>query len=105
MLDSVVERKQLADFISTVRNHRHYHSQKVRLQRCGVARATYLVEGALHSWSHAAERQRMQAELTCIQLADGLLVHLSANTQQTIDYLRLATARRESAKTHSYVAG
>ena len=41
----------------------HVHSQKVRLQRCGLSRAIYLVEGNLERWPHAGERSRMAQEV------------------------------------------
>ena len=77
VLDTVVERKVVGDFLSTIKNSRHYHSQKVRLQRCGLRRAFYLVEGPLERWQHVPERERMKAELGHIQMIDRLLVHRS----------------------------
>ena len=87
VLDSVVERKQLGDFLGTVRAHRHYHSQKVRLRRCGLPRAYYLVEGGVEAWPHAAERERMRLELASIDAADGLLVHEASSTAATVAFL------------------
>ena len=93
VLDTVIERKQLCDFKSTIASKRHYHSQKVRLARCGLARPWYLVEGALERWPHAAERARMQAELSTIEMHDGLLVHLTRTTDETMRFLCAAAAR------------
>ena len=93
MLDTVVERKVLCDFLSTIKSKRHYHSQKVRLQRCGLNRAIYLVEGQLERWPHVAERQRMAHELATIEMADRLLVHVSRSTDDTIRFLRAAVER------------
>ena len=93
VLDSVVERKQIADFLGTICSHRHYHSQKVRLGRCGLARPYYLVEGRLEGWPHVGERERMRLELARIGAADGLVVHESANTEETLAFLGAATQR------------
>ena len=93
VLDSVVERKQIADFLGTICSHRHYHSQKVRLGRCGLARPYYLVEGRLEGWPHVGERERMRLELARIGAADGLVVHESANTEATLAFLGAATQR------------
>ena len=62
---------------------------QVRLQRCGLARPFYLVEGALERWPHVAERQRMATELASIEMADKLLVHTSRSTDDTIRFLAL----------------
>ena len=93
VLDTIVERKQLCDFLSTVRDKRHYHSQKVRLGRCGLPRTFYLVEGPLERWPHAAEKQRMQQELSAIEMADGLLLHVSRSTDDTLRFLAAAADR------------
>ena len=81
------------DFLSTVRNKRHYHSQKVRLARCGLARTIYLVEGPLERWPHAGEKRRMGQELSKIEMCDGLLLHLSRGTEDTLRFLGAAAER------------
>ena len=60
--------RQLHDFLSTIQKKRHYHSQKVRLRRCGLSRPIYLVEGSVDTWAHVGERQRMRTELARIQM-------------------------------------
>ena len=93
VLDTVVERKVLCDFKATIAAKRHYHSQKVRLSRCGLSRPFYLVEGHLDRWPHQQERQRMSMELSRIEMSDGLLLHLSRNTDETIKFLKSAQQR------------
>ncbi|CAL1353432.1 unnamed protein product [Linum trigynum] len=44
VLDFVVERKNVDDLRSSIREHR-YRDQKLRLQRCGLKKLMYLVEG------------------------------------------------------------
>jgi len=65
----------------------------VRLRGCGLARAVYLVEGAVERWAHVGERQKMKLELARIEIVDGLLVHRSASTNGTMTYLTAAVAR------------
>jgi hypothetical protein len=65
----------------------------VRLARCGLSKPFYLVEGSLERWPHVKERQRMASELSAIEMADGLLLHLSRNTDDTIRFLRAAAER------------
>ena len=93
VLDSVVERKQVADFLSTIRSHRHYHSQKVRLGRCGLARRVYLVEGSVERWPHAEERRRMLEELAKIAAVDRLIVHTARDTAETLRFLTTNSRR------------
>ena len=93
VLDTIVERKQLCDFLSTVKNKRHYHSQKARLARCGLGRVFFLVEGPLERWPHAGEKQRMTQELSEIEMVDGLLLHMSRNTDETVRFLSAAADR------------
>ena len=93
VLDTVVERKVLCDFKATIAAKRHYHSQKVRLSRCGLSRPFYLVEGHLDRWPHQQERQRMSMEFSRIEMSDGLLLHLSRNTDETIKFLKSAQQR------------
>ncbi|XP_072982866.1 crossover junction endonuclease MUS81 [Typha latifolia] len=53
VLDFVVERKRVDDLCSSIRDNR-YRDQKLRLQRCGLRKLIYLVEGDPNS-SEAAE--------------------------------------------------
>jgi len=102
-LDTVVERKATSDFIATLRDGRHYHSQKARLRRCGLPRAVYLVEGSVERWQHAAERRRMRLELAKIEVVDGLLTHRTRGTADTMAFL--ATAVRRLAHACSATSG
>ncbi|XP_029124879.1 crossover junction endonuclease MUS81 [Cajanus cajan] len=53
VLDFIVERKKIDDLRSSIRDNR-YKDQKLRLQRCGLKKLIYLVEGDPNS-SEAAE--------------------------------------------------
>ncbi|KAL1519336.1 hypothetical protein AB1Y20_022862 [Prymnesium parvum] len=91
VLDCIIERKQAADFLSTLKHSRHYNSQKVRLQRCGLRRKFYLVEGCIDRWHHVGERERMKAELCHIQMVDRLLVKRTSRIEETVQFLRKTT--------------
>lgn len=93
----VVERKTVDDFLSTLRDARHYQSQKTRLLRCGMARPFYLVEGCVDSWAHAAERSRMKLELARIETIDGLFVQRSQSMSDTMGFLAEAVRRLAAA--------
>ena len=93
VLDTVIERKQLPDFLSTIKSRRHYHSQLARLSRCGLRRTYYLLEGWLHHWQHAAERERMRCELGKIETTAGLAVAQTGCVDETVAFIGLARQR------------
>lgn len=55
VLDYVLERKSIEDLISSVRGGSRYHSQKYRLQQCGIRNLYYLVEGDVESLSSSTD--------------------------------------------------
>ena len=85
----------VSDFLSTIRDGRHYQSQKARLGRCGLSRAFYLVEGPVESWSHKNELKRMLEELASITVDASLLLFRTSSIEESLRFLATAAARLE----------
>ena len=87
VLDYVMERKRLDDFIYSIKDGR-YREQKYRLRRSGVKNIIYLVE----EYSLSEERKETYLEslenaIAGMGLINGFFVKQTANLAETVTYL------------------
>ncbi|XP_078444973.1 restriction endonuclease, type II-like superfamily protein [Wolffia australiana] len=80
VLDFIVERKQINDLCSSIRDNR-YKDQKLRLLRCGVRKLIYLIEGDPNS-SEAAERIKTACFTT--EILEGFDVQRTSGISDTV---------------------
>ncbi|KAJ4711569.1 Crossover junction endonuclease MUS81 [Melia azedarach] len=80
VLDFIVERKKVEDLRSSIRDNR-YRDQKLRLQRCGLNKLIYLVEGDPNS-SEAAESIKTACFTT--EILEGFDVQRTSGLADTL---------------------
>nr|CAD1828351.1 unnamed protein product [Ananas comosus var. bracteatus] len=80
VLDFIVERKKVDDLCSSIRDNR-YRDQKLRLQRCGLSKLIYLVEGDPNSLE-AAESIKTACFTT--EILEGFDVQRTSGFADTI---------------------
>ncbi|KAL5760348.1 hypothetical protein ACOSQ2_019186 [Xanthoceras sorbifolium] len=99
VLDFIVERKNIDDLRSSIRDNR-YRDQKLRLQRCGLKKLIYLVEGDPNS-SEAAESIKTACFTT--EILEGFDVQRTnglADTLRTYGYLTQAITQYYKLELH-----
>lgn len=97
VLDFIVERKEVDDLSSSIRDNR-YRDQKLRLQRCGLQKLIYLVEGDLNTLE-AAESIKTACFTT--EILEGFDVQRTtgfADTFRRYGYLSLSIKNYYSAR-------
>ncbi|KAK8963860.1 Crossover junction endonuclease MUS81 [Platanthera guangdongensis] len=97
VLDFIVERKKVDDLSSSIRDNR-YRDQKLRLQRCGIQKLIYLVEGDL-SALEAAESIKTACFTT--EILEGFDVQRTTGFTDTVrryGYLSLSIKQYYSAQ-------
>lgn len=80
VLDFIVERKKVDDLCSSIKDNR-YRDQKLRLQRCGLRKLIYLVEGDLSALD-AAESIKTACFTT--EILEGFDVQRTSGFADTI---------------------
>lgn len=89
VLDFIVERKRVDDLWSSIKDNR-YKQQKLRLQRCGVKRLVYLIEGD-PNLTDVSEPLKTAAFTT--EILEGFDVQRTRDTSETVQkYGELTTA-------------
>nr|APZ84460.1 structure-specific endonuclease subunit MUS81-1 [Zea mays subsp. mays]APZ84469.1 structure-specific endonuclease subunit MUS81-1 [Zea mays subsp. mays]APZ84481.1 structure-specific endonuclease subunit MUS81-1 [Zea mays subsp. mays] len=90
VLDFIVERKNVADLGSSIRDNR-YKDQKTRLQRCGLRKLMYLVEGDPNTSKGSAASIKTACFTTEIfEGFDVLRTNGYTDTMRTYGYLTLS---------------
>ncbi|KAL0923106.1 hypothetical protein M5K25_007151 [Dendrobium thyrsiflorum] len=104
VLDFIVERKKVDDLYSSIKDNR-YRDQKLRLQRCGLRKLIYLVEGDL-STLEAAESIKTACFTT--EILEGFDVQRTngfADTVRRYGFLSLSIKQYYSAQFSTQNAG
>jgi ERCC4-type nuclease len=89
VLDWIVERKTLADFVSSVLDGRLKH-QVFAMNACGLSNKMLLLEGRVAEFHALAEEknrtgEEMEAILNDLFVCDGFFVNRTKNMRETID--------------------
>jgi crossover junction endonuclease MUS81 len=87
MLDFVIERKQMQDLASSIKDNR-WSEQKYRLKRCGLRRPLYLIEGFNRNDPFFAAMNQAIADA---QIIDGFSVKHTKDHTETVNFLALHT--------------
>ena len=109
VLDAIVERKRLDDLCGSIRDGR-YTGQKIRMKNSAISHRIYLIEKydtektcaslSILSKAHSltsvsvADKEwgaQIWTAKSQLQINDGFYVHISANIEETIGYLKLRT--------------
>ncbi|GBG23952.1 Crossover junction endonuclease MUS81 [Hondaea fermentalgiana] len=85
VLDYIIERKEVSDLGTSIKDGR-YSEQKYRLQRCGLSRVIYLVEGE-PSHQSILKPQALRTAMAETQVRDGFTVMHVLNVMETVEYL------------------
>lgn len=89
VLDFIVERKRVEDLWASIKDNR-YKQQKLRLQRCGIKRLVYLIEGD-PNLTDASESLKTATFTT--EILEGFDVQRTRDTSETVQkYGQLTTA-------------
>ncbi len=96
VLDYIIERKGLEDLISSVKESGRYHSQKYRLQQCGLRNMYYLVEGDIEALSSSSDYKLVCTVCAKTSVLDGFNV---LRTRSVAETLRLYTRMTSSIVT------
>ncbi|CAN1316496.1 Crossover junction endonuclease MUS81 [Linum perenne] len=80
VLDFVVERKNVSDLRSSIRDNR-YKDQKLRLKRCGLKKLIYLVEGDTNSCEGA---ESIKTACFSTEILDGFNIQRSTSLADTL---------------------
>lgn len=107
VLDWIVERKTLSDFISSLGDGR-IKKQVSLMNGCGLSNRMVLVEGQLrelHVLGEAANRSRasIDNELNDLHVCHGIFVHFTKNRRQTVDMF--VSMHRRLVKRFGYMDG
>ncbi|CAD6342598.1 unnamed protein product [Miscanthus lutarioriparius] len=101
VLDFIVERKNVADLGSSIRDNR-YKDQKTRLQECGLKKLIYLVEGDPNTSKGSAASIKTACFTTEIfEGFDVIRTSGYADTMRTYGYLTLSIIDYYSTNFHS----
>jgi crossover junction endonuclease MUS81 len=90
VLDCIVERKTLHDLIDSVMDGR-YKDQKYRLERCGLERIVYVVEGYNATDAESFNHDTIRTTLSSIQVVHGFFLKMTTSLQDTASYLASLT--------------
>ena len=91
-LDCILERKSLQDLLSSIKSSDRYHSQKHRLQRCGLKNTFYLVEGDVEALPSATDHKTVCTACAKTSAIDGIRVIRTRNTTETLHQYQLITS-------------
>ncbi|CAN0863562.1 Crossover junction endonuclease MUS81 [Linum grandiflorum] len=80
VLDFVVERKNVSDLLSSIRGNR-YRDQKLRLQRCGLKKLIYLVEGDTNTCEGA---ESIKTACFTTEILEGFDIQRSTSLPDTV---------------------
>ena len=93
VLDYIIERKGLEDLISSVKESGRYHSQKYRLQHCGLQNIYYLVEGEVEALSSSADYKLVCTVCAKSSALDGFNILRTRSVTETLRlYKRMTTS-------------
>lgn len=91
VLDYVIERKSIEDLLHSVREGSRYHSQKYRLQQCGLRHLYYLVEGDVESLSSSTDYKVVGTACAKTSAIDGFNVLRPKSFAETLALLTRMT--------------
>ncbi|KAF9984788.1 Crossover junction endonuclease mus81 [Modicella reniformis] len=86
VLDYIVERKRMDDFVSSIKDGR-FLEQKFRLRRSGCGHVVYLIETHRPGEAYEIGQEGLRTAMTATQVQDGFFLKRTHNTDQTIEYL------------------
>jgi ERCC4-type nuclease len=99
VLDYVIERKSIEDLLHSVRDGNRYHSQKYRLQQCGLRHLYYLVEGDVESLSSSTDYKVVSTACTKTSAIDGFNVLRPKSFAETLVlYSRMTSSIRDRVR-------
>jgi len=98
--DYIIERKQIDDFVSSIKDGR-YVEQKIRLKRARLQRLMYLVEGKVSSGGSAQYIKAMHTAMAETQVLDGIMVKQCNDGRDSVNFLCRIHKLLESMSTHS----
>lgn len=85
VLDYIIERKEVADLASSIKDNR-YKEQKYRLQRCGLKRVIYLVEGD-PSQQTSINPLALRTAMARTQIRDGITLVHTESFRDSLDFI------------------
>ena len=91
VLDYIIERKSIQDLLHSVREGSRYHSQKYRLQQCGLRHLYYLVEGDVESLSSSSDYKVVGTACAKTSAIDGFNVLRPKSFAETLAMLTRMT--------------
>jgi crossover junction endonuclease MUS81 len=90
-LDYVLERKSVADMLSSIKESGRYEDQKYRLARAGLATVFYLIEGDPDLLPSAVDQKIARSAALSTTVRDGFRVLRSGGVQETFRLYRALT--------------
>jgi crossover junction endonuclease MUS81 len=88
VLDYIIERKKVSDFIYSIKDDR-YPEQKYRLMNCGLSHLIYLIEGTFKGVQDAlVESGAVYTALGTTECCDKFLVHHTNDLDHTIKFIK-----------------
>ena len=82
ILDFIIERKRISDLLASIKDGR-YLEQKFRLQKCGINRIVYLIEGNIHE----NMEETIENYLISTHVNNGFFIQNTKSEEETIQYL------------------
>ena len=79
MVDIIIERKKIPDLASSIEDGR-YKEQKFRLQKCGISRIIYLIEGSNNLIN-------FEKQITETDVINNFLIQFTESEEHTVNYL------------------